>query len=228
MNRDLSKLGHALSAPARSTMINLLMDGSERPASELCAAAGVSPSTGSGHLGVLVEAGLVACMPHGRHRFYRLASDRVAAALEHLGLVCPVTEPVSYRQSRDARGLAAARLCYDHLAGRLGVALAQGLAEQSWVNDDLSDVTAEGGSHLEAQGLDIEGLRGRRRPLVRPCADWTERRPHVAGALGAALADLFLDRGWVERTAHRRGLAVSTEGVTALREHWAVDLATAS
>ena len=119
MNRDLSVIGHALAAPVRSTMLNLLMDGSQRPASELSTAAGVSASTASEHLRVLLDAGLIRCMPHGRHRFYALADEGVASALEQLGHLCPSTEPISYRQSRDARGLAQARLCYDHLAGQL-------------------------------------------------------------------------------------------------------------
>lgn len=224
MNRDLSVLGHALSAPVRSTMLNLLMDGSERPASELSTAAGVSASTASEHLRVLLDAGLIRCMPHGRHRFYALADEGVASALEQLGHLCPVIEPVSYRQSRDARGLAQARLCYDHLAGRLGVELAASFVRRGWVTADLSALTDDGTAHLEAQGVDMDGLRARRRQLIRPCADWTERRPHLAGAVGAALAVLFLQRGWVERTSHRRGLAVSPDGVQSLRTVWRVDL----
>lgn len=225
MNRDLSVLGHALSAPVRSTMLNLLMDGSERPASELSTAAGVSASTASEHLRVLLDAGLIRCMPHGRHRFYALADEGVASALEQLGHLCPVIEPVSYRQSRDARGLAQARLCYDHLAGRLGVELAASFVRRGWVTADLSALTDDGTAHLEAQGVDMDGLRARRRQLIRPCADWTERRPHLAGAVGVALAALFLQQGWVERTSHRRGLAVSPDGLQSLRTVWRVDLA---
>lgn len=220
MNRDLSVIGHALAAPVRSTMLNLLMDGSQRPATELSTAAGVSASTASEHLRVLLDAGLIRCLPHGRHRFYALADAGVASALEQLGHLCPRTEPVSYRQSRDARGLAQARLCYDHLAGRLGVALAEGLIEQGWVTEDLSGVSAVGVDRLQAHGIDVSGLRARRRQLVRPCADWTERRPHLAGSVGAAVADLFLDRGWVARTRHRRGLVVTPEGTHELRSHW--------
>jgi len=221
VNRDLSVVGQALAAPVRATMLNLLMDGSERPASELAAAAGVGASTASEHLRVLLDAGLVRCMPHGRHRFYAIASEGVAGALEQLGLLCPETRPVSYRQSRDAQGLAEARLCYDHLAGRLGVALAEGLVGRGWVDEDLSVVTEEGTTALEALGIDVAALRDRRRQLVRPCPDWTERRPHVAGSVGAALADLFLERGWVVRTRHRRGLRITPSGVEALRRHWA-------
>lgn len=220
MNRDLSVIGHALAAPVRSTMLNLLMDGSQRPASELSTAAGVSASTASEHLRVLLDAGLISCMPHGRHRFYALADEGVASALEQLGHLCPSTEPISYRQSRDARGLAQARLCYDHLAGQLGVALAEGLVGQGWVTADLSAVTEGGADKLQAHGIHVSGLRARRRQLIRPCADWTERRPHVAGSVGAAIADLSLDRGWVARTSHRRGLVVTREGMHMLRSQW--------
>src|SRR5699024_4244457 len=104
--------------------------------------------------------------------FYTVASAEVAAALEHLGQLCPTIPPVSYRQSRDARGLARARLCYDHLAGQLGVALAEGMTAAGWVAEGLTEVTEAGAAHLESHGVDVTVLRGRRRPVIRPCADW--------------------------------------------------------
>lgn len=228
MSRDFTAIGRALSAPVRSTCVNLLMDGSSRPASELAAAAGVKASTASEHLAVLVEAGILVCDPRGRQRFYRIADDGIAGALEQLGHLCPTVETTSYRQSRQARDLAHARLCYDHLAGRLGVALTDAMRSHQWLHGDELVVTAEGLGELAERGVDVEGLRRRSRPLSRACPDWTERRPHLAGALGASVAAVFLDRDWVRRRARSRGLEVTPAGVRALAEVWGARLPPAS
>jgi len=223
MSRDLSVIGHALSAPVRSRFLNLLMDGSTRPASELAATAGVSASTASEHLGVLLDAGLIDCVPRGRHRFYSIADPEVAAALELLGHLSPTETAVVRPGSRAARDLADARLCYDHLAGRLGVRLTAAMVASGWLDADASTLTPAGVEHLEQQGIDVANLRTRRRPLVRPCPDWTERRPHLAGSAGAAIATLFLDRRWAVRRPAGRGLDVTSSGDAALRAVWHVE-----
>ncbi|WP_456789172.1 ArsR/SmtB family transcription factor [Cellulomonas sp. P5_C5] len=217
MGRDFSVIGRALAAPARSTFVDLLMDGSRRPAGELAAAAGVSAATASEHLSVLVDAGLVRCDPRGRQRFYSLADDSVAAALERLGHLCPPTPVASYRRSRDARDLARARLCYDHLAGRLGVELLESMQRSAWLTPQL---TPTGRAALADLGIPVDDLEARTRPTVRTCPDWTERRPHLAGGLGAAVATLVTERGWVRRRHRGRGLDVTREGADALLRVW--------
>jgi len=202
-------------------MINALMDGSSRPASELASAAGVSPATASEHLAVLTDAGLVTCTPRGRRRYYRLADAAVASGLEHLGNLCPDAPAVTYRQSRDARALAQARFCYDHLAGRLGVALTDAMIEAGWLDGaDLAPTPAAREAFAE-RGIDLDALPSRRR-IARRCADWTERRAHLAGALGAAVAARFLDAGWVARIPDGRGLRITRAGWTALEAQWGV------
>jgi len=214
-------IGRALATPARSDMINALMDGSSRPASELASAAGVSPATASEHLAVLTDAGLVTCTPRGRRRYYRLADGAVASALEHLGNLCPDAPAVTYRQSRDARALARARFCYDHLAGRLGVALTDAMIEAGWLDEaDLAPTSAAPAAFAE-RGIDLETLPARRR-IARRCADWTERRAHLAGALGAAVAARFLEAGWVARVPEGRGLRITRDGWIALESQWGV------
>lgn len=220
MARDLSVVGHALAAPVRSAFLGMLMDGTSRPASELAAAAGVTASTASEHLGVLLDSGLVACAPRGRQRFYAIADESVAAALEQLGHLCPPAPAVTYRQSAAARELVHARLCYDHLAGRLGIAVTEAMVGNGWVDATLTAPTTSGVSRLTALGIDVEALRSGRRQLARPCPDWTERRPHLAGALGAAVATLFLNRGWVVRRVQERGLRLTDAGAVALRDEW--------
>ena len=219
--KDFTAVGRALAAPARSTMLNLLVDGSSRPASELAHAAGVRPSTASEHLTALADAGLVAVARRGRQRFYRLADVGVADALETLGRLCPPAPVVTLRQSAEAARLARARLCYDHLAGRLGVALTEAMAARGWLGDALV-LTDAGQAGLSGAGIDVDAARSSRRPTTRACPDWTERREHLAGALGAAVATKFLGAGWVARRSGTRGLVVTDGGQAALADLWGV------
>lgn len=183
-DRDLAALGRALAAPARSVFLNLLMDGISRPAGELARAAGVGPSTASEHLRVLVDAGLVAGESRGRHRFYSLAGPEVASALEAFGSLADATPVSGFRRSRQAEHLAAARFCYDHLAGRLGVSLTDAWVRSGWLDEDRELALTTVGAHgLRDVGVDVDGAVRARRPTARACPDWTERRPHLAGAL---------------------------------------------
>lgn len=225
---DFSVVGRALAAPARSAMLDLLMDGSSRPASELAAVAAVRASTASEHLGVLVEAGLVRVEPRGRQRLYRLADGAVGAVLEQLGQLCPQTEVASLRRSREQRDLARARLCYDHLAGRLGVGVTDSFLARGWLDGPDLAVTNAGRAALadptSGVEVDIDALARRRRPVSRACPDWTERRPHLAGSLGAAIATAGFERGWIRRRHSGRGLDLTSVGEQALREAWGVTL----
>lgn len=224
VNKDFSAIGHALSASARSVVLNALMDGSSRPASELAAAAGVSASTASEHLAILCDAGLIVATARGRQRFYRLAGPSVADALEQLGHLCPSAPVVSYRQSRQAEDLAQARLCYDHLAGRLGVALTDAMVRGGWLREGNGlEATNLGLDRLGGIGLDISAGASSRRPLCRACPDWTERRPHLAGRLGALLAGHAVESGWVRPARRGRGLTVTAAGREAFGQHWSLD-----
>ena len=212
MSTDLARIGRALGAPARATMVQVLLDGAPHPAGELARAAGVSSATASEHLAVLVAAELATVEQAGRHRRYTLAGPRVAQALELLGAAAspPVT---SLRLSREQRRVRRARTCYDHLAGQLGVALAERLVEQEWVDPALTTVTSAGRTALaERLGIDLDDPPSGRRPLLRACRDWTERRDHIAGTLGARLAATALAEGWVARRAASRGLTITGHG----------------
>ena len=196
-------------------MLHALLDGSERPAGELARAAGVSAATASGHLRRLVGAGLVGVRPCGRHRYYALSGPGVAAALEALALIAPVVGVRSLRQSRTAAALVEARSCYDHLAGRAGVSLRTtlldiGAVEPDGARDHL--LTARGRALLADLGVDGDQVARSRRMLARDCLDWTERRPHLAGALPAALLNRFLELGWLTRRRDDRGLTVTALG----------------
>jgi DNA-binding transcriptional ArsR family regulator len=206
---DLAAVGMLLAEPARARMLAALGDGRALPASALAAEAGVAPSTASGHLARLVEGGLLAAESRGRRRYFRLHGPEVAEALEALARIAP-HEPVrSLRQATRADALREARTCYDHLAGRLGTTLLDALFERGVVADE--HVTDAGLETLAGLGIDLDSIPGRR-PLFRSCLDWSERRPHAAGKLGAALAARAFDLGWVERLDGSRAVRVTPAG----------------
>lgn len=204
----------------RATMLHALMDGRALTASELARVADVTPQTASDHLARMVGAGLVCVMPQGRHRYHRLASPAVARMIENIMQVAfdaPALRRVPSTGPRDAV-LRAARTCYDHLAGRLGVALADALIARGhleWTSD--TGVVTEAGVKLFREiGIDVATLSQSRskptRVLCRPCLDWSERRPHLAGTLGAALCARSFEAGWIRRVNGTRAVLVTPKG----------------
>ncbi|HEX9770332.1 MAG TPA: winged helix-turn-helix domain-containing protein [Kiloniellales bacterium] len=212
--------------PARANMLLALKDEGALTASELAHIAGVTPQTASGHLAKLTQAGLAAVERQGRHRYYRLAEARVADALEALMGLAVATAPRRRRPGPRDEAVRFARSCYDHLAGRLGVALTWSLVEQGSldVRDDGFLLTGEGEKRLSAFGLEPSRLRPGRRPLTRRCLDWSERRPHLGGALGAALMTRALTLGWIARRKGSRAVALTTAGRTGFKDVFGVDL----
>jgi DNA-binding transcriptional ArsR family regulator len=227
---DFTAVGSLLSSSARVAMLGVLLDGSTASAGELAAAASVKPSTASAHLAALVDGRLIAMTAHGRNRYYRLAGGDVAHALEALAGICPETPTNSLRASRAKDALRSARTCYDHLAGQLGVEVLDVFLQRGWlvVRDDDYRLRPDGERRLVALGVDVDGARSARRHFARPCLDWTERRPHLAGALGAALCDSFFREGWVRRQRSGRGLAITALGATQLGAELGVTVATAA
>jgi DNA-binding transcriptional ArsR family regulator len=214
-----------LGDPTRATMLDALMDGRARPAGELARRAGIAPSTASEHLARLVAGRLLVVEPSGRERRYRLASAEVAEVLEalsRLGSEAPVS---SLRAASRTEALRAARTCYDHLAGRFGVAVTEALVARDVlrIRDGSFELSEDGEVFLAELGVDVAGARARKRVFARACLDWSERRPHLAGALGAALADAALDHGWVRRRPNDRALSVTHAGVDALRIRFGVE-----
>jgi DNA-binding transcriptional ArsR family regulator len=212
---DVASVAALIGDRARYAMLRALMDGSERPAGELARVAGVSAATASAHLQRLAAGRLVAVRSRGRHRYFRLSGPLVAAAVEALGLIAPEVEVRSLRQSITAAALAEARSCYDHLAGRTGTALRETLLSCGALSAGSARdfrLTDRGLRLLEDFGVDPEPILRSRRMLARDCLDWTERKPHLAGALPAALLARFLQVGWLERHRADRGLTVTDSG----------------
>lgn len=211
----LAEVGAALGDPARARMLTALLDGRALTAGELAFHGGIAAPTASGHLAKLTALGLLALETQGRHRYYRLASPLVARMLEGVQLVAAVEGPKRHRPPGPADAqLRLARTCYDHLAGRLGVALADALVGGGHVELDGEGgrVTATGAGFLAGFGLELETLAGGRRCFCRPCLDWSERRPHLAGALGQALAERCFELGWLRRIKDSRALAITPAG----------------
>lgn len=220
----VAKIAALIGDPARANILRALMDGRARTAKELAHVAGVSAQTASGHLAKLVDGELLAMARQGRHRYFHLANSLVAEALESLmALAGERPIPKHHHQARIAADLRAARTCYDHLAGRLGVLLfdrmvATGCILPAGSTDDFV-VSAEGRRLFAQLGIDIDALAGesgRRRRFARACLDWSERSPHLAGALGAALAERCFQRGWLQRRRDSRAVTLTPTGAEAL------------
>ena len=206
-------------------MLLALMDGRALTASELASVAGVTPQTASGHLSQMTRAGLLAPERQGRHRYFRLASAAVAQMVESLMQVAAQLEPPRREVVTGPRdkALRTARTCYDHIAGQLGVALADALVAggHAELGPDAGEVTERGFAFLAGIGIDLAPQPGARRTgrvLCRPCLDWSERRPHLAGRLGAALCARSLEAGWIRRGEAARVLIITPVGRTAFRE----------
>jgi DNA-binding transcriptional ArsR family regulator len=216
-------VGALLGNPSRAAMLDALMTGRALTATELARVAQVSPPTASEHLAKMREGGLVEVVSQGRHRYHRLASPAVGAALESLSHIAPDKPVTTLRQSSRARSLAEARTCYDHLAGRCAVALHDGLLARGWLTPEPGGyaVSETGVAGLLGWGVDVTSARAARRPLARPCLDWTERREHLAGALAGAIADALIEgpEPWfVRRSDDHRGLRLTDQGREGLAE----------
>jgi len=211
----VEELAQVVAEPARLRILLELLGGVPLPAGALAARLGLAPSTVSGHLARLADAGLISVRPDGRRRMASLDRPDVADAVEALSRLT-VPDPVSSLTGHHRRAaLREARSCYDHLAGRLGVAVADLFLSRGWVidHDGAWTLPATGVRRAAtALGVPLTLPTGGRRPAVRPCVDWTERRPHLAGRLGAAVLASALAAGWVGRRPHDRALDLTPSG----------------
>lgn len=229
---DVAHVAGLMAEPARAKVLMALADGRALPASLLASEAGVSPQTVSAHLRKLLEGGLVTVEQSGRHRYYALSGPEVAAAVEALARLAKPQPIRSLRQSTRAAALREARTCYDHLAGRLGVALLEGLVRRDALtrtdggtgterrpSDPLAQQLPDGPYALGPNATEVLTELGvdlasqpSRRPLLRFCVDWSEQRHHLSGQLGASIAEALLNRNWLQRRTHQRAVHLSDAG----------------
>lgn len=211
-NPPIAEIAALIANPGRANMLAALLDGRALTAGELAFAAHVSPQTASGYLARMTQAGLLILERRGRHAWYRLATPLVGRMIE--GMMAVATNAPARRPWKGEEALRTARTCYDHLAGRLGVALADALTARGHIElgEDGGEVTAAGAEFLNAFGLDLAAAGGRRRAFCRPCLDWSERRPHLAGFVGAALASRCFELDWLRRLPDTRAVSFTLEG----------------
>lgn len=222
----IAEIAGLVGDPARAAMLMALLDGRAHTATELAYAAGATPQTASTHLAKLTEAGLLVAVREGRHRYFRLASPKVVELLEAIVAVALENRPPYRPLSRQARELSAARICDDHLAGRLSVDLTDFLVAEKYLvvgDEEAAEITTEGARFLTEFGIDLPALRSARQ-FCRLCLDWTERRPHIAGAVGAALTKRCFDLGWTERMKDSAAVIVTASGKRGFSETFGIEV----
>lgn len=217
---DIASIAALIAAPARAAMLTVLMDGSMRPAGELAFCADLSAQAASSHLTKLLESRLIAVTTAGRHRYYRLASAEIAQLLE---CVMTLTGPLKLRDRPSGRveqQIRLARTCYDHLAGRLGVAVTESLVKRKFISQADRDftLTPPGIDWFAGVGINLSDLTKHRRHFARACLDWSERQFHLGGALGAALAARLFDLKWTARVSGSRAVRLTEKGRSELMD----------
>ena len=225
---SFSTTAHLIADHARAAILAALLDGRAWPAGELAYAAGITPQTASSHLSKLLDGGLILVEQQGRHRYYRLAGPHVAQVLEHLASLRPAVQVRKKLPSPQQRRLAFCRCCYNHLAGALGVAIADAMISQRYLAhrpDRQYALTSEGARWLAELDIEVKKIKPTHRGLVYACLDWTERRHHLAGPLATRLLDAFCEKDWLRRATGSRSVAVTPTGWLAFRKYLGINSA---
>lgn len=217
-NPDIARMAGLLADAARAKMLWSLIDGTMRPAGELAYAANISAQSASAHLAKLVDGGLLACEAQGRHRYFRIASAEVAGLIEAMASLGAASRPRAPRPPLPSPSVPVqflqARTCYGHLAGEMAVRILAAMLERRWLVPAGRDFTLTRLGEEQLAGLDVDlaAARRTRRAFARACVDLTQRRPHLGGALGDALLDVYVARGWVQRQRRSRVVSITPKG----------------
>jgi DNA-binding transcriptional ArsR family regulator len=225
---SIPRIANLFADPARALILRTLIDGTMRPAGELAYTANISAQSASAHLMKLVDGGLLVAEAQGRHRYFRLANAQVADAIEALASLSEAVRPRPPRSVLPSRSVPIqfliARICYDHLAGEMAVRVCEAMVKARWLVQEERDfrVTRTGEKELGALEIDLDAARRTRRIFARACVDLTQRRLHVGGALGAALLDLYVERGWILRVRRSRAVTITPKGRDAFRRSFGI------
>lgn len=221
---DLGRLARTIGDPTRIQMLSLLMEGRALTAKELAYGSGIKPATATTHLKQLLDDRLLDLTTQGRHKYFRLASPEVARLIESLMVFAPQRKRLAPGNRNDA--ICTARFCYDHLAGKLGTQLTEALQARGWLDNDdgIFTVSAQGEAWFKTFGIDTQALAKSRRQFAYACLDWSERRDHLAGALGATLAKRLIEIGWLSRSKHSRVVSITPEGRAGLHAQFGINL----
>ena len=219
MEPDISSVAALISEPARARILLALLDGRGLPATELAQRAGITCQTASSHLAKLSEGGLLQVIPQGRHRYYRIGNSRIAELLESMARFAPRAET-----DRARSPIQIARTCYNHIAGKLGVAVTEAIVRRKLLKEAGRDyeLTTNGAGWFSELGIDVAALRKSGRVFARQCLDWSERRNHLAGVLGSALAEYLFNDGWIERVPESRAVRITKLGGRELKRRLGV------
>ena len=220
---NIIEIASLIGDKSRATILYSLMDGRMIPASELAQKANISPQTASSHLAKLVEGGLLTIEAHGRHRYYKLASSEIATVLEGLAVIAPTVKVNSLRESDQTKKLHYARTCYDHLAGKAGVALADRLVAMNVIEAESFTLTDDGLHTLQDFGVQLNRSAKSKRPFCRQCLDWSERRFHIAGVVGAAITTRLFELKWIERIPSIRAVSITEAGKQGLTDTFGIN-----
>ncbi len=223
---DLASVAALIGETSRATILAALLGGEALPATELAYRAQITSQTASSHLAKLLEGDLIAVTTVGRHRYYSLKNQEVAQILETLQLIAPAPANRPARVPKISPELCHARTCYDHLAGKLGVTLTNAFVDKAYLIQDeqLYILSDTGQNWLESYQIDTGALQKKRRKFAYACLDWSERRFHLAGSLGAAIATLFLENEWVKRLPHSRAITITPAGEKILKDEFSIQL----
>ncbi|KZD26058.1 ArsR/SmtB family transcription factor [Bacillus cereus] len=223
---NISYIAKLIAEPTRAIILDCLMNNQALPASELAYMAKVSHPTISSHLSKLVEGNLLTVEQHGRHRYYRLANQEVAEVIEKLGTIAPIAQVRSLNQSNQLKQVRYARTCYDHLAGKLGVEITEKLLASEFIILEEGEyiVTEQGKRWFLNFGINIETAEIKRRVFAKPCLDWSERRYHISGWLGSAIAKLFFEQEWITKTDKTRAVHFTKKGMKLLKDQLGIDM----
>lgn len=221
MEQQFREIAALVGDPTRATILWTLLDGKAMPATELALAADTSPQNISMHLSRLLQAGLLSAERHGRHRYYRFSGHEVAYAVEAMA---SLIRPAARQQAivENISPVKYCRTCYDHLAGKIGVAVTDSLLKQKIITagNGRFDISRKGSRWFMELGIDAAALQQERRSFLRPCLDWSERRPHIAGSLAASLLDKMLSGDWIRRTRGSRAIVITAKGKKYLHEYF--------
>ncbi|AFQ12298.1 TPA: winged helix-turn-helix domain-containing protein [Bacillus pacificus] len=226
MSTNIARMASLLSDASRSAILVHLMDGRPHPATELANAAKIKPQTATFHLNKLLEAQIISVEKHGRHRYYKLANHELADSLETIFFITQPEPIQSFKQAKEMNEIEFARTCYDHLAGKLGVEIANALLRKEVLVKNETDfqVTKIGEKFFYGLDIDLEKLQTKRRAFSKCCLDWTERKHHIAGALGNILLERMLEMNWIIKVKHSRAIHITPLGRQKLKEVFSIKI----
>ncbi|WP_152654982.1 helix-turn-helix transcriptional regulator [Oceanobacillus sp. CFH 90083] len=225
-NPNIAEVAALLSEPSRAIILTTLLDGRFHTAGELARMAAIQPQTASHHLTKLEQNNLITMEKHGRYRYYQLVNEDIAQIIEGFLTISRPAEIRSFSQSKQAKALQRARTCYDHLAGNLGVMVTEAMVQADYLDKTDKDfiVTEHGERFFYDFGLDLSSIKKKRRAFSRMCLDWSERKHHLAGALGCAFTTQLFELGWIERVPSIRAVEVTQKGAAGFKKYLSLDV----